>query len=129
MGSETNGRLTLTGPGQPILSPVFVDAVTRKVEKKIASKAMKLLSFIADSNTDGGLIIQHRPMNDKKDFILTEWYKQAMQLEAVIVVKQDLYIDLSLSLDEIRTHYRKSYKPFINRVYENGNIASLHLKI
>ena len=90
---------------------------------------MKLLSFIADSNTDGGLIIQHRPMNDNKDFILTEWYKQAMQLEAVIVVKQDLYIDLSLSLDEIRTHYRKSYKPFINRVYENGNIASLHLKI
>ena len=113
--AEFDNQLNLTSCGHPILAPLFFGSSTRKLEKRFCSNAMKCLGAISKIGFNGPLVIQQGPIGGNKDSLLTEWYRQAMQFEAAVSVKHELYIDLSLSLEEIRSHYRKSYKPFINK--------------
>ena len=128
--AEINNKLTLTSCGKPILAPLFFDSCTRKSRKRFCSAAIKVISTASKIGFNGALSIQQGPFGNKKDSAFTEWYKQAIQLSTSISVKHELYVDLSLSVNEIRSFYRKSYKPFINKglrewhynIYEEGNI-------
>lgn len=143
--AEINNKLTLTSCGKPILAPLFFDSCTRKSRKRFCSAAIKVISTASKIGFNGALSIQQGPFGNKKDSAFTEWYKQAIQLSTSISVKHELYVDLSLSVNEIRSFYRKSYKPFINKglrewhynIYEEGNIdkkkwkefKDFHLKV
>lgn len=115
---ETKGHIKLTSSGQPVLAPLFLNSTTRKQRKKFCSNAMNCLSTISDIGFHGPLVISQGPIGINRDTVLTEWYRQGMEHNANVSVRHEMFIDLSLSLNEIRSHYRKSYKPFINKGLE-----------
>mgnify|MGYP003706119839 CR=1 FL=1 len=112
---ETNDQLKLTSLGQPILAPLFLDSTTRKIRKRFCSNAMNCLIAFSEIGFHGPLVTYQGPIGINRETVLTDWYRQGMEHEATVSVRHEMYIDLSLSLDEIRSHYRKSYKPFINK--------------
>lgn len=113
--AKVNSQLNLTSCGYPVLAPIFFGSRTRKLEKSICASVIKCLGGISKIGFKRPLVVQQGPVGGNKDSLLTEWYKQAMQFEGSVSVKHELYVDLSLTLEEIRSYYRKSYKPFINK--------------
>ena len=119
--SKTDSQWTLTSCGQPVVAPIFFDSTPRKLEKRFCSNAMAFFCNILDLGFKGPLATQQGPVGGGKDVLCTEWYRQAMQHEAIVSVGHDLYVDLTLPLEEIRSHFRKSYKPFINKGLREWN--------
>ena len=112
---KTKDQPKLTSSGQPILAPLFLDSTTRKLKKRFCSNAINFLTTISEIGFQDSLITHQGPVGINRETVLTDWYRQGMEHEANVSVRHEMYIDLSLSLDEIRSHYRKSYKPFINK--------------
>lgn len=104
----------LSSLGTPILPPVFIANLSPRTIKKITSTALRfvvnvkkiLLQPVADSQ---GSIAPHAICAG-----LSEWHQQLLSMGAAVNVKHDLYIDLTLSMDEIRAGFRKSYRPLIS---------------
>ena len=127
---ESKECLRLTSSGQPVLAPLFLDSTTRKQRKKICSNAMNCLINISDMGFQGPLVTCQGPIGINCDTVLTDWYRQGMEHNANVSVRHEMYIDLSLTLDEIRSYYRKSYKPFINKglkEWESSILTSLNI--
>jgi FemAB family protein len=112
---ETNDHLKLTSLGQPISAPLFLHSTTRKQIKRFCLNAMECLTNISEIGFHGPLVMHQGPTGINRKTVLTNWYRQGMKHGAIVQVKYEMYVDLSLTLDEIRSHYRKSYKPFINK--------------
>ena len=117
LGLKKQDKTFFSGPGSgmPILPPIFIKSTTKKLEKRICSRLFEVLNNYARNFSDDVFITQHTELGLNKASTLSDWYRQAMEYGASIEVKHDLYVDLSMSLQEIRRYYRKSYKPLINK--------------
>jgi FemAB family protein len=93
-----------------IAQPIFVANTSVKTIKKLTKSCIAALQEFA-SKCDVSSDIEYESCIPFK--MLDDWHKTLMQNGANILVQHELYIDLSLSLKEIKAKLRKSYKALI----------------
>jgi len=105
---------SLTSCGQAIFEPLFINGTPRKLKKRICSL---IIDFLSNSELVGPACvrIQDSSVNFSNNVGCSDWHKKALSVGAKPNLRYDLYVDLSLSMDEIRANFRKSYKPLINK--------------
>ena len=106
--------LSLTSCGQAIFEPLFVTGTPRKLKKRISGMLIDFLRH-AESFSPDSVCIQQSTVNFSNNIGCSDWHQKALSAGAKPIFRHDLYVDLSLSMDEIRSNFRKSYKPLINK--------------
>jgi FemAB family protein len=111
---QSNSGLSLTSCGQAIFEPLFVTDTPRKLKKRICSMLINFLGNAGLFSRDS-VGIQQSKVDFSNDIGCSDWYQKALSAGGKPILRHDLYVDLSLSMDEIRSNFRKSYKPLINK--------------
>ena len=123
-----------------ILSPIFIMRTPISVQKKIIKRCfgfMKNISKRLKINSWECVEL----FKNKYDF--SEWHLQSMDKGAKSYLQHELFVDLSLDISVIKSHFRKSYKSLIssgNKFWKLGIMVSenerlwkkfknLHLKV
>lgn len=100
----------LSSAGDAILGPLFSQRLSNKSVKSLVTACHALLNaFAAQMECDA---LYQESFRDSLG--LSEWYSRVVQDARPKAVRHDLYIDLRPDLNEIRGHFRKSYKPLIS---------------
>lgn len=95
----------------PVLAPLFAQKIPEKTRKALIGSCLNVLESL------------NKMTNPKKwkgmDSVwingVDQWHRKIMEKGATIQrVSHDLYVDLSLSLDQIRSNLRKSYRPLLS---------------
>jgi FemAB family protein len=109
---EKDGTFNLTSQGAPILAPLFTNSCAVKTQKRINNACWQVVGHIA---TQLGLsdIVSAPAFDGRHD--LTFWHLALAASEAQCTVQQQLYVNLGLATDEIRSRFRKSYRQLVNK--------------
>ena len=107
MLSGPDASLSLSTAGSPLVSPLFRRDAPAKTVKSIITRCHAL----AAAYTGGAYAGQELFVAGQG---LSEWYLQAVRAGAVATVGHEMFIDLGMTVPEIRTAFRKSYKPLIS---------------
>lgn len=104
----------LGSQGSPLLPPLFINSLSAKTIKKITTNALRFVvnvqQLLSQELIESREYISPHALNTG----ISEWHQQWMSIGATVSVKHDLFIDLTLSMDEIRSSFRKSYRPLIS---------------
>jgi FemAB family protein len=107
---EANGQWRIGSNGAAVLPPLFVAGLARKSIKSITASCFKfLVSLCAHVGQHG--FDSAEPFAGGEG--LSVWHDQLMQGDTKVELRHDLFLDLSGSLVEIKTGFRKSFKPLI----------------
>ena len=101
----------LSSSGTPLLPPLFRQDTPSKTVKSIVTRCHALAEDHCRQLGSASYAGQE-PFDSGEG--LGEWYLQAMRSGAAASVGHEMFIDLSLPLQEIRAAIRKSYKPLIS---------------
>lgn len=90
--------------------PIFFNTIPRSIENKINKKIVENLTRYLEENKKKITIVEktyfiHRPSNFIENFLLPT---------CKVTIEFDLYIDLTNSISDIKSNFRKSYKSLIN---------------
>lgn len=110
-----DNKCSLSSYVQPIHSPMFLSEISNKQIKRSCSKIMDSLCYLVTSNICNPLTVQEGPCGIKKEVFCSEWFRQAMDRGSNCRLQYDMYVDLKLRSEQLKTFYRKSYKPLINK--------------
>jgi len=103
--------ISLSTFGDPVSPPIFISNLSHKSSKRITRLCIEaLFNFIEKNKVDGAIDYS----SDNIHHELGEWHKTLMNKGAELIVQHELFVDLSLSLKEIKANIRKSYKPISN---------------
>ena len=105
----------LTSCGFPIHSPIFLKTAQRKLIKRTCVSLMQLLSKPSSIGIKTEIVIQQNSWPEVVRSGCSDWHLQALANGAVPTVKYDLFVNLIPSLKEVKSSFRKSYKPLINK--------------
>ena len=94
----------------PILPPLFVAGLALKSEKRLISQTLDWLDVMAASLPGGSQEFSE----SVPAAALSPWHQELMQRGAGLQVSHELYVDLGLSMEELRSRFRKSYRALIN---------------
>ena len=100
----------LSSNGIEIVEPIFKKTVARKVKKRLENELMELIYDLARE-----LNIQQCQIVNTEFFDLSSWYFMWAERAKEAFSTHHILVDLSLSLQDIRLKFRKSFKPFINK--------------
>tara|TARA_B100000767_G_scaffold117107_1_gene111800 strand:+ start:3060 stop:4094 length:1035 start_codon:yes stop_codon:yes gene_type:complete len=112
-----NNEWVLSSNGVEIIEPIFKKNLAEKVRKKIETK---ILSLIFDLSKQ--LKINKCQFVNIEFFKLSKWHVKLMELAEETFTSHHLLVDLSLSIEEIRLKFRKSFKPLINKAFREWKI-------
>tara|TARA_B110000459_G_C16544220_1_gene463472 strand:- start:15 stop:1076 length:1062 start_codon:yes stop_codon:yes gene_type:complete len=102
--------LMLSSHGSPILEPLFINC-PKKTSKNTTRNCINAASDIANElNMKSWLSFS----NVVNNFSLSNWHLISMSLGASISSMHELYVDLNMPIDEIKSNFRKSYRPLVN---------------
>ncbi len=109
--------------GNLILPPLFVKGITKRVQKKIINNCIKCLNELViklkGKYWESGETYKIKPY-------LSIWYKKSMDIGGIGFVKHDLYIELEgKTIDNIKSTFRKSYRPLINSALKQWSMEIL----
>jgi len=103
-----------------ILPPLFLNTLSNKVIKKKVKECLDFLDKLVST-------INGKAWNSIEGFSccigISEWQHQAMLRGASLETSHDLYVDLSLSMTEIKKRFRKSFKPLIGVGYKEWDVS------
>ena len=113
--SNQDASIQFSSSGSDIYSPVFRSDLPRNLAKKLTVQLLDCLCQLITEGIGSKITIQDSAVAtlDKKH--IGDWSLHGLSLGGEPKVRFDLIVDLSYSIDEIRSRYRKSYKPFINK--------------
>jgi FemAB family protein len=100
----------LSSNGVEIVEPIFIQTLARKVKKRLELQLTELI-YTLSSN----LGIKYCQFANMEYAQLSDWYLLLTEKASEIFTTHHLLVDLSLSLDEIRLKFRKSFKPLVNK--------------
>lgn len=100
----------LTSNGVEIVEPIFIPTLARKVKKRLESQLAELVYALSNE-----LNIECCQFTNIGYRQLSSWYLMWVEKAIEVFSTHHLLVDLSLSLDEIRLKFRKSFKPLINK--------------
>ncbi len=107
---DENNKWVLSSNGEDIVEPIFEKTIGKKVKKKFETE---ILSLIFDISRQLG-IKKCRFVNTEL-FKLSDWYVDLLEFADDTFMSHQLYIDLSLSIEEIKSKFRRSIKSIINK--------------
>jgi len=100
----------LSSNGVEIVEPIFKQTVARKVKKRLENELKDLIYDLARQ-----LKIKQCQFVNAEFFGLSTWYFMWAERAKEVFSTNHILVDLSLSLQDIRLKFRKSFKPFINK--------------
>ena len=102
--------LILSSHGNPVLEPLFTKC-PKKTFKNNTKKCFTTASQIAD-NIGLKDWISSSGMLDNSS--VSYWHQICMSSNASLSSFHELYIDLELPIEKIKSNFRKSYKPLVS---------------
>ena len=100
----------LTGNVLEILEPMFINSLARKVKKRLIKELQNLIYDLAKK-----LHIKKCEFCNMGLINLSSWYLMWAEDAKKNFSTHHVFVNLSLSLQEIHLKFRKSYKPLINK--------------
>ena len=100
----------ISSNGIEIVEPIFNKFLARKVKKRLESELMDLIYDLSRQ-----LNIQQCQFVNTQFFELSSWYFMWAERAKEVFSTHHILVDLSLSLQDIRLKFRKSFKPFVNK--------------
>jgi FemAB family protein len=107
----------LSSNGIEIVEPIFKISLGEKVKKKLESK---ILDLIFDLSRE--LKINKCQFTNMDLFRLSKWYIKLLELSEESFTTYHCLIDLSLSIEDIRLQFRKSFKSLVNKGLREWNV-------
>jgi FemAB family protein len=107
---EESGNWSLTSNGVEIVEPIFIPTLARKVQKRLESQLAELIGVLSQE-----LCIESCQFTNMTYGKLSGWYLMWSAKASEVFSTHHLLVDLSLSLEDIRLRFRKSFKPLINK--------------
>jgi FemAB family protein len=117
-------NVRLSTCGSAILPPTFVANLSPRTIKKITANALDFIKRVQSALAVDRFQCTEWLVPKALANGLTEWHQQWLSLGASVGIKHDLYIDLTIGLEEIKANFRKSYRPLINAA---GKLWSVHV--
>ena len=105
-----SNQWVLSSNGVEIVEPIFIPTLARKVRKRLESQLVELVDTLSDS-----LNIKRNQFVNMEYGQMSDWYLMWAERANKAFSTHHLLVDLSLSLEEIRSKFRKSYKPLVNK--------------
>ncbi len=109
----------LTSNGVEIIEPIFIQNLARKVKKRLELQIHNLIYKLSDR-----LNIQYCQFANMEYGQLSSWYLIWVSKANSTFPTHHLLVDLSLSLEEIRQKFRKSFKPLVNKSFKKWVIET-----
>jgi len=118
-----NNQYILSSYGQPVYPPLFVQTLSTRKKKKLAKQCFKLCEALAQQYTVSSWrsIESYRPNKQS----LSDWYQAALSAGMKTHVQHELFVDLGLSIVEIKRYFRKSYGALIKQGLRVWKVAVL----
>ena len=116
---------SVTSHGFPVLPPLFVKGLPDRSRKSLVKGCLKLLEALCCTRRIAGWE-SAESFGGQPESGLSEWHQQSMFLGAKVFLRHELFVDLSLEIEAIKTRFRKSYKSLIvsgTRIWQVGVIA------
>jgi FemAB family protein len=114
--NESN-QWVLSSNGVEIVEPIFIPTLARKVKKRLESQLVELVDTLSDS-----LNIKCNQFVNMEYGQMSSWYLMWAERANKTFSTHHLLVDLSLSLEEIRLKFRKSFKPLINKALREWKV-------
>lgn len=118
------GITNIVTNGGPVYEPLLVDSLATREVKSVTDICFNILNSIRDTldvnNVNFKLI--------SRDGGLSNWGTKLISCSKVDSVSQLLSIDTYKSLDEIKSKFRKSYKPLINKGLKQWTVDIIESK-
>lgn len=112
----------LSSQGRELLPPIFVEDCANKTKKSVSKSALDLIDHVSYE-------IGLQKLNSASVFdgsqALSVWHAFLMKRGAECHIKHNLYVDLSLPIEKIKSFFRKSYKSLITNGERIWNIEVL----
>jgi len=124
--SVKDHRPSLSSHGLPLLPPLFVKDLPERSRKSQIQNSLQVLERICaagevpDRSSAESFV-------DRAEAGSSEWHDQLMRAGARATLRHELFVDLSLELDAIKAHFRKSYRSLITsgaRVWQVGHMTA-----
>jgi FemAB family protein len=102
----------VTSNGGNITSPIYLKDLSKKVIKKINES---LLTAISEFRKESFEYCFEYELNENG---CSDWYVNLVTKYKVKEIVHNLYVDLSFPIEEIKSNFRKSFRPLVNRGVE-----------
>ena len=136
--SLKDGVFNLSSQGRPLLPPVFNEDVSHKTKKSVTKSALNLINLL--SNEIALVNVMSASVFDASQS-LDDWHALLMEDGAESYPQYNLYLDLSLPLEKIKSLFRKRYKSlitwkrlwkvefylFVNQIYGKNFVPCIYL--
>ena len=109
-----NTHNRISSCGSAILSPVFIERLPARTIKKQVAASIQFIQLLAAHYKIPMVSLSERLVPSMLGSGLSEWHQQWMTLGASPHVKHDLFVDLSIGFDAIKSNMRKSYRSLIS---------------
>jgi len=100
----------LSSNGVEIVEPIFSQSLARKVKKRLEVQLFNLISDLSRQLNIGQCQFVNIECSE-----LSSWYVMCAERAKEAFSTHHLLVDLSLSFEDIRLKFRKSFKPLINK--------------
>ncbi len=121
--SERNGAAILSAQGMPVMPPLFVAECSERTRKKITAECLRLAQLLADR-------LKVSKWYSAPAFLdqtgISNWQLLSMEKGAGCAVRHELYVDLRLTLAEIKSKFRKSFRSLITSGERMWRVELLH---
>ena len=107
----------LSSNGFDIAEPIFKKSIGKKSKKKLETKVLNLIFDLSKA-----LNISKCRFVNMELFRLSEWYLRLLELADDTFTSHHLLVDLSLSIGEIKSRFRRSIKSIVNKGLKEWNI-------
>lgn len=108
--SKHNSALEISSQGRPIMPPLFIETCSSLITKKLIVNCMDVINSLASEfNLEGWT----SSLGFIEQIGCSDWELLSMRQGARCSVQHELYVDLRLSLPEIKSGFRKSYRSLI----------------
>lgn len=110
--SIKEGVPAVTSYGGPVLPPLFVDGFLEKSRKALVKDCLDVLERLCRA---GGV----SKCESVESFYgasgggISDWHDQLMRRGARALLRHEMFVDLSLSLQDLKSRFRKSYKSLV----------------
>jgi FemAB family protein len=97
--------------GGIVVSPLFIENFPKKSERKIIKACIRFLNTLLTKSK--GKVWRSSELSAKVS--VSQWHQLCLENGALLdKVCYEMYVDLSLSINQIRSFIRKSYRPLIS---------------
>ena len=110
-------RWLLSSNGVEIVEPLFKCNIARRVRKKLERQLSDLICHLATL-----LSIKQSQFVNMEYFTISSWHLVWAEKSKESFPTYHLLVDLSLSIEDIRLSFRKSYRPLVNKALNEFKI-------